>query len=90
MQDTAEGFGQPIRHIFGPFFRMERDLPSPSDMAPRYRIQIEDRLWGAIYLPIARSVQWLADRVGVLQGGRLAVYLLYSFLTLIALLVFVL
>jgi hypothetical protein len=90
MQDTAEGFGQPIRHIFGPIFRMRRDLPSPSDTAPHYRIQIEDRMWRGIYLPIARSVQWLADRIGVLQGGRLAIYLLYSFLTLIGLLVFVL
>jgi hypothetical protein len=43
-----------------------------------------------VYLPIARSVQWMADRISVLQGGRLAAYLLYSFLTLIALLVFVL
>ena len=31
MQDTAEGFGQPIRQIFEPFFRMERHLPSPFD-----------------------------------------------------------
>ena len=90
MQDTAEGFGQPIRHIFGTFFHMERDLPSPSDRAPRYRIHIEDRLWRAIYLPIARGVQWLADVIGGLQSGRLAIYLLYSFLTLIGLLVFVL
>jgi hydrogenase-4 component B len=90
MQDSAEGFGQPIRHIFGPFFHTERELPSPFDPAPHYRIQIEDRLWRALYLPIAQSVQWLADRVGALQGGRLAVYLLYSFATLIALLVFVL
>jgi len=90
MQDSAEGFGQPIRHIFGPFFHTERELPSPFDPAPHYRIQIEDRVWRALYLPIAQSVQWLADRVGALQGGRLAVYLLYSFATLIALLVFVL
>jgi formate hydrogenlyase subunit 3/multisubunit Na+/H+ antiporter MnhD subunit len=90
MQDTAEGFGQPIRHIFGTFFKMERDLPSPSDTTPRYRVHIQDRLWLAIYLPIASGTQRLADAVGVLQGGRLAVYLLYSFLTLIGLLVFVL
>jgi hydrogenase-4 component B len=90
MQDTAEGFGQPIRHMFGAFFRMERDLPSPSDEAPRYRIQIRDRFWGWIYQPIARSVQWTADAVSILQGGRLSIYLLYSFLTLLALLVFVL
>ena len=90
MQDTAEGFGQPIRHMFGAFFRMERDLPLPADNAPRYRIHIEDRIWRAIYLPVARSVQWLADEVSVLQNGRLAIYLLFSFLTLLALLVFVL
>jgi len=90
MQDTAEGFGQPIRHMFGTFFRMERDLPSPDDRSPRYRIHIEDRLWPSVYLPIARAVEWLADRISVLQSGRLSIYLLYSFLTLIALLIFVL
>ena len=90
MQDTAEGFGQPIRHMFGAFFRMERELPSPSDVNPRYRIHIEDRLWRALYLPMARGMQRLADMAGLLQGGRLAIYLLYSFLTLIVLLVFVL
>ena len=90
MQDTAEGFGHPIRHMFEGFFRMERELPSPSDSAPHYRIHVEDRLWRAMYLPIARAVQWLADIVGVLQGGSLSIYLLCSFLTLILLLVFVL
>lgn len=90
MQDTAEGFGQPIRHIFGPFFDMERELPFPTDAAPRYRIHIEDRMWKALYLPIARGVQQLADWIGQLQGGRLSTYLLYSFLTLIVLLGFVL
>jgi hypothetical protein len=90
MQDTAEGFGQPIRHLFGTFFRMERDMPSASDTAPRYRIYIEDRLWRSVYLPIARGVQKLSDAIGFLQGGRLSIYLLYSFLTLLALLVFVL
>lgn len=90
MQDTAEGFGQPIRHMFGAFFRMERHLPSAADTSPRYRVYIEDRLWRGIYLPIARGVQGLADAIGVLQRGRLAVYLLYSFLTLLGLLVFVL
>ena len=90
MQDTAEGFGQPIRHMFGAFFRMERELPSPTDIVPHYRIRIEDRFWRALYLPIARATQKVADMVGVLQGGSLSIYLLCSFLTLIVLLVFVL
>lgn len=90
MQDTAEGFGQPIRHMFDVFFRLERHLPSPDDAAPRYQVTVEDRIWGWVYRPIVRVVQWLAEIIGILQGGRLAIYLLYSFLTLIGLLVFVL
>lgn len=90
MQDSAEGFGQPIRHLFGPIFKIERELPQPADVAPRYRIQIEDRFWVACYQPLARLLQRVTERMAVLQGGRLAVYLLYSFLTLIFLLVCVL
>lgn len=86
MQDTAEGFGQPIRQIFEPFFRMERELPSPFDTQPRYRVLVEDPLWYKLYLPIARWVERVSQRVGMLQQGRIAVYLLYSFLTLVALL----
>jgi hydrogenase-4 component B len=87
MQDTAEGFGQPIRQIFEPFFRMQRELPSPFDTKPRYRVTIEDHLWHGLYLPIARAVAQAARLVGLLQQGRIAIYLLYSFVTLLALLV---
>ena len=40
MQDTAEGFGQPIRHLFQPFFAIVRQLPSPFDRAPKYHLEI--------------------------------------------------
>jgi NADH:ubiquinone oxidoreductase subunit 5 (subunit L)/multisubunit Na+/H+ antiporter MnhA subunit len=86
MQDTAEGFGQPIRQVFEPFFRMERHLPSPFDSEPRYRVRVSDRFWDWLYVPIARAVERLARIVGLLQRGRIAVYLTYSFATLIALL----
>jgi hypothetical protein len=75
--------------MFGSFFKMERDLPAATDAVPRYRIRIEDRTWGWIYQPIAISTQWIAAQVGRLQGGSLSIYLLYSFFTLIALLVLV-
>ena len=90
MQDTAEGFGQPIRHIFGPFFHIERELPTPFDPAPRYALRLGDRWWDWIYLPIARAVQQAARVVGVLQQGRIALYLFYSFATLLVLLLFTL
>ncbi|HUN93495.1 MAG TPA: hydrogenase 4 subunit B [Burkholderiaceae bacterium] len=86
MQDTAEGFGQPIRQIFEPFFRLERVLPTPFDAQPRYRVTIEDHAWHALYLPIAAVVERIARRFSALQQGRISVYLLYSFLTLLAML----
>ncbi len=86
MQDTAEGFGQPIRHIFDSFFEMERDLPSPLDVAPRYRVKVSDRFWKGIYLPIAALLQRAANSVAWLQQGRISVYLTYSFITLVVLL----
>ena len=90
MQDTAEGFGQPIRHIFEPFFAMKRELPSPFDRAPRYRVSIADRIWQRLYEPLGSLVQRVADAFAVLQQGRIATYLLYSFVTLVALLAVVL
>jgi formate hydrogenlyase subunit 3/multisubunit Na+/H+ antiporter MnhD subunit len=86
MQDTAEGFGQPIRHLFQPFFDMRRELPTPFDESPRYGVTVRDRFWSAAYRPLARLVQRVADLAAVLQQGRIAFYLLYSFVTLIVLL----
>jgi formate hydrogenlyase subunit 3/multisubunit Na+/H+ antiporter MnhD subunit len=89
MQDTADAFGQSIRHVFGPLYRMERRLPGPDDAAPNYALKIEDRHWYWLYLPVARAAEFLSSKVALLQQGRIAIYLLYSFVTLIALLVFV-
>jgi hydrogenase-4 component B len=89
MQDTAEGFGQPIRHIFQPFFAMTRELPTPFDKAPRYKVTIGDRIWQACYVPLGGIVQRVADSFAWIQQGRIAVYLLYSFVTLVVLLALV-
>ncbi len=86
MQDTAEGFGQPIRHIFQPFFHLDRQLPSPFDAAPRYSVAVGDRIWRALYEPLGGIVQRAADSVAWLQQGRISTYLLYSFITLVLLL----
>ncbi len=90
MQDSAEGFGQPIRHIFQSFFAIERELPSPFDRAPRYRVAVGDRIWRTLYEPLGALVQHIADTFSWLQQGRIATYLLYSFVTLIVLLALVL
>jgi len=90
MQDTAEGFGQPIRHIFQPFFAMTRSLPTPFDRAPRYAVEVSDRIWQALYAPLGGLVQRVADSFAWIQQGRIAAYLLYSLATLVVLLALVL
>jgi len=89
IQDTAEGFSQPIRQIFEVFFRMVRELPTADDKKPRYRVTIEDPFWRWLYRPIAALTERIARSVGTLQQGKIAVYLMYSFLTLIAMLLVV-
>jgi hydrogenase-4 component B len=86
MQDTAEGFGQPIRHIFGALLAVQRELPSPFDPSPRYRVIVGDRLWQVLYAPLGGLVQRIADVFAWLQQGRIATYLLYGFVTLLVLL----
>jgi hypothetical protein len=89
MQDSAEGFGQPIRQVFETFFRIERHLPTPFDAAPRYSMRIGDPFWNWIYQPIIRAAEFAARIFGLIQQGRISVYLTYSFFTLLALLFFV-
>lgn len=89
MQDSAEGFGQPIRQIFSSFMHVERETPDAFDPHPRYRGDSRDRIWGLVYQPIANLTAWLSERAGRLQHGRIQWYLIYSFATLIFLLVFV-
>jgi len=89
MQDTAEGFGQPIRQIFEPFFRLKRHLPKAFDEQPSYKVTLEDPLWYWLYLPVATLVERVSRIIGMLQQGRIAVYLMYSFVTLIVVLLVV-
>jgi hydrogenase-4 component B len=89
MQDTAEGFGQPVRQIFEPLYRLRRHLPGAFDARPRYEVEVGDHVWHWLYLPAARAVEATARFVGRLQRGRISIYLLYSFAALIAVLLWV-
>jgi formate hydrogenlyase subunit 3/multisubunit Na+/H+ antiporter MnhD subunit len=88
MQDSAEGFGQPIRQIFEVFMRVERETPDPFSRSPHYHGASLDKAWFIFYAPIARVANWLSEQAGRLQHGRIQWYLIYSFATLIFLLVF--
>jgi len=82
-QDTSEGFGQPIRRVFAPFFAVERRLPEPDDRHPSYRVSVADRLALLLYAPLPDLVERLSRLATRLQQGRLAVYLALTFATLV-------
>jgi hypothetical protein len=89
MQDTPEGFAQPIRQIFAPVYEIESHHPDPFDRMPRYFTEVRDRFWSWIYVPVASAATFCSRLIGRIQVGRVAVYLLYSFATLIFLMAFV-
>lgn len=86
MQDSAEGFGQPVRRLFAPFFQTRVELPRPDDLTPRYRVVVADRFWARFYRPAADIVLAVARQVGRIQQGRASIYLAYTFVTLLVLL----
>src|SRR5262249_58514897 len=89
MEDSGEGFGQPIKQMSEPFFRIERSHPTPFDARPVYFSRIEDRLWWWAYVPVIRLVERASALVGWLQQGRIHLYLIYSFATLLVLLLLI-
>ena len=60
--------------------------PMPFDAKPRYFVSATDHFWYWLYLPIVRVTDVIARLAGLLQRGRIAVYLTYSFVTLLTLL----
>ncbi len=90
MQDSAEGFGQPVRRLFAPLFDVHSQASGPGEAAPRYTEQVRDPLRTRLYQPLANAVLGLARRAGRLQQVGMAGYLLYTFGTLLVLLLLVL
>jgi len=95
MQYNATSFSMPIRRIFGYLF----SIRERTELAPQaahkafpikihYYLSIRDRVWGWLYKPVAEACFWVSRKVGKLQQGRIQAYLIYSFVTIIILLVF--
>ncbi len=85
MQYTGTAFAMPFRRVFGLLFEIRERVATHADR-PRHELQINDRLWGLIYQPVARLVMASARRVTVIQSGSLRAYLGWSFATLLVLL----
>jgi hydrogenase-4 component B len=95
MQYTATSFSMPLRRIFGFLFSIKesvRRLPAGAHKAfherLQYHLRVRDRFWVWLYQPISDASFWLSRRIGRMQHGRIQVYLIYSFVTIIVLLIF--
>jgi len=86
MQDSAGSFGQPIRHFFANFFLMKRHLPDPTEKDPVFELTVEDPHWTYLYRPVLRSFFRLTDLAESVRTGKISIYLIYSFVTLLLLL----
>ena len=81
MQYTATAFAMPIRRIFKPLLQVHEMI-----VDNKYYLHVGDKIWGALYLPIAVFIDRLALVVARIQGGNIRVYLSYVFTTLLILL----
>lgn len=83
MQDSPAGFIQPLLRIFAPIYQTQRE---PKTDAAHWQLRIGEPVYRAFYLPLNRAAFWISGQVLRLQQGRITMYLLYSFLTLLVLL----
>jgi hypothetical protein len=95
MQYNATSFSMPIRRIFGFLFHIKEQtrigIQRGHKAFPKklhYSLRVRDRFWGWLYKPVIVMSFWISRKVGRLQQGRIQAYLIYSFLTIIVLLVF--
>jgi len=95
MQYTSTSFAMPIRRIFGFFFSIREQVKLDPRATHRafpgrlqYGLRVRDRFWGWLYKPLIEASFWASRKVGRLQQGRIQAYLIYSFVTIIVLLMF--
>ena len=94
MEYTATGFSKPLRMIFKALFRPRREVQREYDFSPyfattlRFESHMEEVFQSRIYRPVNLWLLRLSRRLRALQAGSLQAYLIYVFITLVALLLF--
>ncbi|MBI5886996.1 MAG: hydrogenase 4 subunit B [Deltaproteobacteria bacterium] len=95
MQYNSTSFAMPLRRIFGSLLIIKEtvrpcDVTRPAAFQERftYEVKVLDRVWYIFYKPLTQAVFWIARHATRLQNGRIQIYLMYSLITLIVLLVF--
>jgi len=88
-QYTAVAYSNPIRMLFGRFYRPYGEL-EPKEGRPSvlvYRSGVASVLEDYLYRPLTTATRRLAENIAVLQSGSVNLYLGYIFAVLVVLLV---
>ena len=92
-QYTASSFAQPIRRTLGviAFSAQERlDMPLPGETrAARFSVEIKDRIFDYLYIPVTRAVDSCASGLNILNFLTIQEYLGLVFAALVFLLIMV-
>lgn len=92
MQYSALGLTKPLRLIFKPVLRHEREVEVLEEGSPyfarkyRYRAGVPHIVERIAYQPFVQVVFWASEQARRLQSGSLHLYLAYVLVTLVALL----
>ena len=93
MEYSATGFVQPIKRVFStiyqPTVKLETEVLAESRYFAkrrRFEFRIEPMFQKYLYDPVITFMSGLADRLRIVQGGSLHLYLTYMFVTLVVLL----
>jgi len=90
MQYTASSFAQPLTVAFSNVLQQQQRLRKPKGYFPgeaSFRSETPDVFEHRVYRPVLNLVELGSLRLRWLQQGRVQLYLLYIFITLVALLV---
>jgi hydrogenase-4 component B len=90
MQYTASSFAQPITDLFRFFLRTKKHFNPPDRYFPStfsFESETPDVSRERVYQPVFDAVRRSMERLKPIQEGRIQVYVLYMFLTLLILLV---
>lgn len=96
MEYTATGFSKPLRMIFKALFRPRREVQREYDLSPyftttlRFESHVEEVFQTRVYRPLKWLVLRVSRRLRAMQAGSIQAYLIYIFVTLLALLFFAL
>ncbi len=89
-QYSATSFAQPVRRVFATLLFGARErvtMPPPGDMTPaRLEVRLADPIWDGLYAPVARGIDFAAERLNRLQFLSIRRYLTLVFASLITLL----